>query len=134
MKYYIKIDNLVPVAKARPRFRYNRSRKNFTCYTPQKTKIYEEVLKYYAMQLRIPKELKDKPVSLDIQFLFPNKKQTWLGCKISKPDIDNLIKSVLDGLNKIVYNDDRQVYKIIASKYYRVDIGRGSTLITIEYL
>ena len=35
-----------------------------------------------------------------------------------KPDIDNLIKSVLDGLNGIAYKDDSQVCKIEAIKRY----------------
>ena len=28
-------------------------------------------------------------------------------------DVDNLIKSVLDGMNKVVYDDDRQVMGVI---------------------
>ena len=33
-----------------------------------------------------------------------------------RPDIDNLAKFVLDGLNGLVYSDDRQVVKLVASK------------------
>lgn len=36
----------------------------------------------------------------------------------SKPDIDNLIKTVLDGLNKIAYKDDGQVVQVMARKQY----------------
>jgi len=35
-----------------------------------------------------------------------------------KPDIDNLIKSIMDGLNKTAYKDDSQVYKIGAKKQF----------------
>jgi Holliday junction resolvase RusA-like endonuclease len=31
-------------------------------------------------------------------------------------DIDNYIKSILDSLNKLVFNDDRQVMKVIGEK------------------
>ena len=37
-----------------------------------------------------------------------------------KPDIDNVIKSVLDGLNGVAYEDDKQVVKLTANKYYGV--------------
>lgn len=36
----------------------------------------------------------------------------------SKPDLDNLLKSVLDGLNKIAYKDDAQVFSVCATKQY----------------
>lgn len=36
----------------------------------------------------------------------------------TKPDIDNVCKSVLDGLNKVAYVDDKQVYKLSAVKLY----------------
>lgn len=35
-----------------------------------------------------------------------------------RPDIDNLVKIVLDGLNGVAYLDDKQVVEIFASKAY----------------
>lgn len=35
-----------------------------------------------------------------------------------KPDIDNIIKSVADGLNNVAYIDDSQIIKITAEKFY----------------
>ena len=35
-----------------------------------------------------------------------------------KPDLDNVIKSVLDGLNGVCFRDDKQVSKIEAEKHY----------------
>ena len=37
---------------------------------------------------------------------------------ITKPDVDNLIKFVLDSLNGIFYKDDRQVVNLLAFKTY----------------
>lgn len=34
------------------------------------------------------------------------------------PDIDNLIKAILDGLNKVAWNDDKQVTKVTAERGY----------------
>lgn len=36
----------------------------------------------------------------------------------SKPDLDNYVKLVLDGMNGIVYNDDSQVVSIEAHKHW----------------
>jgi Holliday junction resolvase RusA-like endonuclease len=36
----------------------------------------------------------------------------------SKPDIDNLIKSVMDAMNGIVYKDDGQVVSVYGVKMY----------------
>ena len=36
----------------------------------------------------------------------------------SKPDLDNIIKAVLDGCNGVVFRDDKQVVSIHAAKEY----------------
>lgn len=38
-----------------------------------------------------------------------------------KPDCDNLIKEYCDAMNKTVFEDDSQVYKITAEKIYSFD-------------
>ena len=66
----------------------------------------------------------DTPVAINIEFFFeiPNswskKKKEAAGWHTSKPDIDNLIKGVLDGLNGVAYADDMQVVNIAARKQY----------------
>ena len=32
------------------------------------------------------------------------------------PDLDNCVKSIVDGLNKVAYEDDRQVVRILAER------------------
>jgi hypothetical protein len=39
-------------------------------------------------------------------------------CPASKPDVDNLAKSALDGMSGVVYIDDGQVVYLTISKYY----------------
>lgn len=57
--------------------------------------------------------------SLSIYFCFFSKDSHKIGKpKISKPDIDNLIKGVLDALQGILYVNDSQVYKITARKFW----------------
>ena len=38
-----------------------------------------------------------------------------------KPDIDNIVKSILDALNKFAYYDDNLVCKIEVEKRYSLD-------------
>lgn len=37
---------------------------------------------------------------------------------VKKPDADNLAKSILDGMNKVIYNDDNQIVELQVRKHY----------------
>ena len=51
----------------------------------------------------------------------------------SSPDVDNLGKFVLDALNGHAYNDDRQIYKMTATKQYVKDVTcKGKTWVSIR--
>ena len=79
----------------------------------QENHVYREMLKYAKEKIEAYFE---PPKST-------SKKQTeqMLENKISptkKPDIDNIIKIVLDALNKMAFRDDSQVTKIEVEKIY----------------
>jgi Holliday junction resolvase RusA-like endonuclease len=38
-----------------------------------------------------------------------------------KPDLDNVVKAVLDALNGVVYLDDAQVVNLVATKRYATE-------------
>lgn len=112
----------VPVAKGRPRLgRYG-------TYTPKKTQEYEEYVKMCWVAKYGGIQPSEQSLEVDIVFYLPipksvNKKQRaeMLDGKIKhtkKPDIDNLIKSVLDALNGIAYSDDSKIIKVAAEKQY----------------
>lgn len=62
---------------------------------------------------------KGEAVFAEVTFYFQrpqsNKKGTH---KTTKPDIDKLIRSVLDGMTSIVYHDDSQVTAVSAEKVF----------------
>lgn len=114
----------VPVPKGRPRF----SRKTGHVYSPQKTRSYEDAVKYAASQAMIGRPPFEGPcqiqviASLPVPASWSKKKQaaardqTLLHTK--RPDVDNFMKCALDALNEVVFRDDSQVVKLVATKVY----------------
>ena len=52
---------------------------------------------------------------------------------VKTPDLDNLVKFVLDAMNKVFYVDDSQVTEIITTKEYS-DTTEGFTYVKIYSL
>lgn len=115
-----------PVGKGRPRFA---KRGNFiSTYTPEKTVVYENLIKCeYERQsgyrfpdtsplrviilayFEIPKSVsKKKRVEMIKGYARPTK----------KPDLDNIAKCYLDALNGVAYKDDVQVVECCVEKYF----------------
>ena len=111
-----------PKAKARPRMTTTG-----IAYTPKKTVEYENWVKQcylieqkgkklegqikaeIAAYFTIPKSTSKKNKERMLQhFIFPTK----------KPDTDNVAKIILDSLNSIAYDDDKQVIDLRVLKFY----------------
>ena len=74
-------------------------------YIPLENRIYVKIVAY----LNIPKNTTKKNRDLiDQGVLSPTK----------KPDIDNIVKIILDALNKIAFKDDNQITKLEIEKFY----------------
>lgn len=115
-----------PKGKQRPRVcRING--KSIT-YTPKQTTEYEKKIRASYKRLKSEKFPQGVPLKINITALFPipkkfNKewRQTALNGKIlptKKPDSDNIIKIILDGLNGVAYHDDAQICKVNFEKRY----------------
>lgn len=110
-----------PVGKARPRFtRFGHP------YTPKTTADFEALVRATARKTigcRSPYG-RDVGISLTLKFFFAvpqswsKKKQVQMigRPKLTKCDLDNLEKSVTDGFNKVIYEDDANVWELIGSK------------------
>ena len=112
------------VGKQRPRVNTN----TYIVYTPTKTKDYEKLIQQYFMIKYPNHKMLEGRIAVEIvaYIKLPNniskkKAKEMLNESISptkKPDIDNIAKSILDALNKFVFNDDNQITKLLIQKKY----------------
>lgn len=115
-----------PVGKQRARYV---KRGNFVqAYTPEKTRTYETLIRESAKQAMGESEPLETPVSLYLYIRVPipasaTKKRLQAisdGTEkpIRKPDASNILKSVEDGMNSVIYKDDSQIINIHVTKVY----------------
>ncbi len=117
------------VGKERPRWcpRYSYA------YTPKKTKDFEALIAaHFAVYMRNEGlETIDGAVSVDMT-IYHKVPKSWSKKKredalsgrlqvVKTPDLDNCVKSVLDGLNEVAFVDDKLVVQLRASRLYHAE-------------
>lgn len=120
-----------PVAQGRPRM--STINGHARMYDAPKSSEYKALVAMMAAKEMAGADLMETSVAIEITVHKPvpqswsKKRQTMaLAGEIrptSKPDIDNYIKCVFDGLNKIVFKDDSQVTHVTARKMYSTTPG-----------
>jgi Holliday junction resolvase RusA-like endonuclease len=120
-----------PVPKGRPKF--SKIGGFVRTYTPKKTSDYETIVRETAQQAMGPTDVLETPVAvylyirLPIPKSYPKKRVaaclSGLERPTKKPDIDNIVKAILDGMNGIVYLDDKQVVDLNLTKVYSATEG-----------
>ena len=73
---------------------------------------------------------RDGAISIDMTFFMPKPKTVTRSHPTVAPDLDKLVRAVLDGLTAIAYKDDSQVTSLIARKDYGERIGVDISLWT----
>lgn len=117
------------VGKGRPR--YSRRGEYVHTYTPQKTKNFEDAIRFEFMASNCEAmPVYDREISLKANVLvgipipksYSKKKQALCRDRFiapsKKPDIDNILKSVFDALNGYAFADDVQIVRVYAEKVY----------------
>ena len=116
-----------PEPKGRPRFTTFGG--HIHTYTPKKTELYERRIKdQYIKYTDGYKFEKGQPICVSVVFGMPIPKSAPKSRKramadgiirhTKKPDVDNLIKSVLDALNGVAWVDDAQIVRLTSMKLY----------------
>lgn len=116
-----------PAGKGRPRF----SRNGHT-YTPGKTVMYENNVRLaYLQEYGRAKFPNTSQLKLEVVAFYAvpksdskKKRAAKLANTIrptKKPDADNIIKVIADGLNEVAYYDDKQIVSCSVEKFYSED-------------
>ena len=134
---YLKIDlDITPSPKGRPR-----TTKRGHTYTPKKTRNWEAQAKLLILSVLGSSDPFDCPVRVTVVFVCPRPKKAHSGVssaryeKHTRPDLDNLLKSLLDAASLAeVWTDDSRVTQIIASKVYAAEGERPHIELEVEEL
>lgn len=124
-----------PQGKGRARFGNGRT------YTPAKTVAYEGLIALAGEKAMNGRHLFEGPIYLTVSAVFPVPKSrakaiaknmtSGIAWHTSKPDSDNILKAVGDGLNGIVWKDDSRIVLAKIQKFYG---ERPELQITVEQL
>ncbi len=100
-----------------------------THHTPEKTANYEALIKFAGQQAMGGNPPMAEAVAIELGlFVVPpvswsqKKRAAALAFEIlptTKPDADNVLKAIADGLNGIVWLDDKQITDVVIRKRYR---------------
>ncbi len=115
-----------PVGKGRPRV--GKVGQHARLFTPAKTVNYEGLIAHAGSQAMQARALIDGPVLVEMhmglsipQSMSKKRKALAVAGRVfptKKPDMDNVIKAIFDGLNGVVWVDDVQVVDTVVRKRY----------------
>ena len=100
-----------PKPKQRPRFSGGHA------YTPKETQAYEQEIAYWVRDHGGKKVV--GPIWVELGFYYRKPKRMKLeGPHTVRPDLDNLIKGVLDACQGVLWDNDAEIHCICADKWY----------------
>ena len=121
--------DIEPQSQLRPRAGFDRRTHHLSVYDPLKTRVFKHQLRQLAKDA-----MKDKVYAVDValaveiffyrpvQKSISNKERRLRLLGLHRPtvksDLDNYLKATLDGLNGILWTDDRQIVDLTSHKYY----------------
>ena len=128
------------IPKAQPRPKAFRTKTHVSVYNPKTADDWKDAVKAAVIQQEpgIVGTKKEGPVELSIRFNMPrSKSMNQKGWKqdTRKPDVDNLIKAVMDSLTNIeVWKDDSQVTILRAEKWICTQGHEPGAIIGITWI
>lgn len=108
----------------------------FGGYQPKRIKQYADKVRVYCIQALSKEQWKvsERPVRVEMDFCFPwpsNTKKALVEQRlprIKRPDLDNLAKAILDGMDAL-WVDDAQVANLVVRK---LNVPRGEEGVSID--
>ncbi|MBF8733085.1 RusA family crossover junction endodeoxyribonuclease [Pseudomonas guariconensis] len=129
-----------PVGKGRPRI--GRVGNHARMFTPAKTASYEGLIALAGTEAMGGRVLLECPVMVEMrivlgmpQSMSKKRKAMALAGELfptKKPDMDNVIKAIYDGLNGVVWKDDVQVVDAFVRKRYGEVPGVHVRIVPLE--
>lgn len=114
----------VPMVKKRPRASMRNG--HAVVYTPKDTVNYENLVRY-TYQSDVGERLTGA-IEMTVKAYFPipksiSKKKREIMATEKEPclvhrDVDNVCKLLMDSINGVAFDDDKQIYKLTGEKYY----------------
>lgn len=114
----------VPMVKKRPRASMRNG--HAVVYTPKDTVNYENLVRY-TYQSDVGERLTGA-IEMTVKAYFPipksiSKKKHEIMATEKEPclvhrDVDNVCKLLMDSINGVAFDDDKQIYKLTGEKYY----------------
>lgn len=128
-----------PVAKGRPRA--VRRGRTLAMITPQRTRAYEAIVAEAVRAAYAGPQLAG-PLAVDVLALFRRprrllrrKDPAGLVPHVARPDCDNVIKAVYDGIGRAgAWRDDSQVCAGQVAKFYHAKGGRPGVVVAVSPL
>ena len=123
-------------AQGRPRFSSftGKDGKTYThAYDPVKSKNYKSFIKVMAIDAMDKQHWKYTDLPLEVEIFvyqtvpksktkkFKEAVERGQERPTTKPDVDNVAKTVLDALSGVIYKDDKQIVSLTVKKYYTVN-------------
>lgn len=120
------------VGKPRPRF--NRMGTKVRTYTPKNGEMFEELVRNsYMAQCG---DMHKGAVKVEIAYrrVLPKSrpKKVEIEPDLFKPDVDNVAKAVLDALNGVAFEDDKDVVSLKVEKLPRVRIEQDEMYVIVS--
>ena len=129
-----------PVGKGRPRI--GRVGGHARMFTPQKTASYEGLIALAGTEAMAGRTLLEGAVMVEMRIVLAipqsmsNKRRAMAIAgelfPTKKPDMDNVIKAIYDGLNGVVWKDDVQVVDAFVRKRYGEVPGVHVRIVPLE--
>lgn len=126
----------LPVAQGRPRFA--KVRKFTIVYDPVKSKQFKKYVSMIISKVMREKSQAQYTNAIYVKLLFLFKRPKAVSklsvYKVTKPDLDNLGKLILDAGNRIIWQDDNLIAKLSLEKRYVVDNDIEGVALRVEKL